>query len=108
MMLCFLSNSICIYFIYLCYCIRSCYHLCCYCMCTLFACSKIQRYSPTDSAKTFEKPVSRKVGVKFHPKQVLDLVQLGMQLPEPITQTKRQLLEAYMDVSQIVPRIFIL
>jgi len=46
--------------------------------------------------------------VKFHPKQVLDLVQLGMQLPEPITQTKRQLLEAYMDVSQIVPRIFIL
>jgi len=73
----------------------------------LFICSKIQRYSPTDSAKTFEKPVSRKAGVKFYPKQVLDLVQLGMQLPEPITQTKRQLLEAYMDVSEHVQSIFI-
>jgi len=63
-------------------------------------CSKIQRYSPTDSAKTFEKPVSRKAGVKFHPKQVLDLVLLGTQLPEPIAQSKRQLLEAYIDVSE--------
>jgi len=62
-------------------------------------CSKIQRYSPTDSAKTFEKPVTRKAGVKFHPKQVLDLVRLGTQLPEPIAQSKRQLLEAYLDVS---------
>jgi len=63
-------------------------------------CSKIQRYSPTDSAKTFEKPVSRKSGLKFHPKQVLDLVQLGTQLPEPIARSKRQLIEAYIDVSQ--------
>jgi len=68
-------------------------------------CSKIQRYSPTDSAKTFEKPVSRKAGVKFHPKQVLDLVRLGTQLPEPISQSKRQLLEAYIDVSQHVQYI---
>jgi len=65
-------------------------------------CSKIQRYSPTDSAKTFEKPVNRKAGVKFHPKQVLDLVRLGTQLPEPHTQIKRQLLEAYIDVSEHV------
>jgi len=64
--------------------------------------SKIQRYSPTDSAKTFEKPVSRKAGLKFHPKQVLDLVQLGTQLPEPIAQSKRQLIEAYIDVCELV------
>jgi len=62
--------------------------------------SKIQRYSPTDSAKTFEKPVSRKAGVKFHPKQVLDLMRLGTQLPEPIAQSKHQLIEAYIDVSE--------
>jgi len=65
-----------------------------------FVCSKIQRYSPTDSAKTFEKPVNRKAGVKFYPKQVLDLVRLGTQLPEPIAQSKHQLLEAYVDVSE--------
>ena len=68
----------------------------------MFVCSKIQRYSPTDSAKTFEKPVSRKTGVKFYPKQVLDLVRLGTQLPEPLAQSKRHLVEAYIDVSDLV------
>ena len=67
------------------------------CVCV---CSKIQRYSPTDSAKTFEKPVNRKAGIKFYPKQVLDLVRLGTQLPEPLSQSKRQLIEAYIDVSR--------
>jgi len=63
-------------------------------------CSKIQRYSPTDSAKTFEKPVNRKSGVKFDPKQVLELARLGTHLPGPIEQNKRQLIEAYIDVSR--------
>ena len=66
--------------------------------------SKIQRYSPTDSAKTFEKPLNRKNGVRFNPKQALDIVRSGVlrragNNDVPSEQDKRDLIESYLDVS---------
>uniref|UniRef100_A0A8C4WX11 Nipped-B protein n=1 Tax=Eptatretus burgeri TaxID=7764 RepID=A0A8C4WX11_EPTBU len=37
-----------------------------------FSDSKIQRYSPTESAKVYDKTVTRKQGTRFHPQQTLD------------------------------------
>jgi cohesin loading factor subunit SCC2 len=70
----------------------------------VFECSsKIQRYSPTDSAKAFEKPVNRKIGVRFNPKQALDIVRSDVVRRsaelEPSEQEKRALIESYLDVS---------
>ena len=64
-----------------------------------FSCSKIHRYSPTESAKVFDKPLNRRHGVKFKPKQVFDIIAKGP-LPQDISDDeKRFLVEAYLDVS---------
>jgi cohesin loading factor subunit SCC2 len=67
-----------------------------------FTDSKIQRYSPSDSAKTFEKPLNRKNGIRFHPKQALDIVQSGSEPPECTDDSKRQLINAYLDFKQLM------
>ena len=39
-----------------------------------FVCSKCQKYSPTEPSKAYDKTISRRTGVTFDPKQVLDQV----------------------------------
>jgi len=64
----------------------------------LFSSRKIQNFSPSDSAKTFEKPVNRKAGVRFYPRQAMDLVRRGP-APEHLDESqKRELIQAYLDV----------
>ncbi len=38
-------------------------------------CSKVQKYSPADSAKVWDKQVNRKVQQVFSPKSVIDMLQ---------------------------------
>ena len=40
----------------------------------LFIFSKIQNYSPTEAAKVYDKPLTRKTLVKFNPESVLNMM----------------------------------
>ena len=61
--------------------------------------SKLQRYSPTDSAKVWDKPLNRKHGFEFSPKPVLELVK-RLPLPSELDdEGRRQLIQDYIDVS---------
>ena len=64
----------------------------------LFVCSKIHDYSPSKAAKVYNRPVTRKSGVKFNPHQVIDLVRLGT-APSCKTQSeKAKIVTAYIEV----------
>ena len=64
-------------------------------------CSKVQNYSTTgDSAKVFEKPVNRKAGVRFQPRQALEVVRREPLPPVTMDSQRRELVQAYLDVSR--------
>lgn len=57
-------------------------------------------YSPTESAKVYERPLSRRHhNVKFNPKQVLEIVKEGPLPMDPDEDARRSLLQSYLDVS---------
>ncbi|XP_033101457.1 nipped-B-like protein [Anneissia japonica] len=62
----------------------------------------IHRYSPTESAKVYDKSLSRKQGVVFNPIRALEILKLGM--PElPLSdQAKRDFVEEYLDFKQLM------
>ena len=65
-------------------------------------CSKIQRYSPSDSAKIWDRPMTRKHIVEFNPKQVIEVLK---KLPLPATvdeDQKKELIENYLEVRILV------
>uniref|UniRef100_A0AAX7T263 Nipped-B protein n=1 Tax=Astatotilapia calliptera TaxID=8154 RepID=A0AAX7T263_ASTCA len=43
-----------------------------------FSDSKIQKYSPTESAKVYDKAVNRKGNIHFHPRQTIDFISNNM------------------------------
>ncbi|XP_071811222.1 nipped-B-like protein isoform X2 [Apostichopus japonicus] len=62
----------------------------------------IQRYSPTDSAKTYDKPVHRKPGVTLNPARALDMIKTGRpELPLSDKQ-KKEIAEEYLDFKQLM------
>ena len=63
-----------------------------------FLFSKISQYSPTDSAKTYEKPCSRKNNNKFDPLLVLNMIKEGA--PESLEDEsyKKKIVQEYLDV----------
>ena len=65
----------------------------------LFFFRKIHLYTPTEAAKTYDKPLNRKhTGKNFNPKQVLELVQNGP-LPEDLDEEgKKELIGKFMEV----------
>jgi cohesin loading factor subunit SCC2 len=66
-----------------------------------FTDNKIQRYSLTDT-KTFDKPVNRKNGVKFNPKQALELVRHGPLSTELDEDGRRELLQQFLDFKELM------
>lgn len=63
--------------------------------------SKIQKYSPSESAKVYDKAINRKTGVHFHPKQTLDFLRSDMANSKITEDVKRSIVKQYLDVSKV-------
>lgn len=61
--------------------------------------SKIQKYSPTESAKVYDKAVNRKNTVHFYPRQTLDFIANNMAHASLTNDVKRHIVRQYLDVS---------
>ena len=60
----------------------------------------MQRYSPTDQAKVWDRPLNRKNGIVFNPKQVIDLAK-KLPLPTTLDETgRKQLVDDYLEVKK--------
>lgn len=66
---------------------------------SVFSNSKIQKYSPTESAKVYDKAVNRKNNIHFHPRQTLDFIQNNMAQASLTNEIKRHVVRQYLDVS---------
>ena len=66
---------------------------------SFFFCSKIQKYSPADPAKVYEKAVNRKSNVHFNPRQTLDFLETGLVGADLSGQVKRNIVKQFLDVS---------
>lgn len=64
-----------------------------------FSDSKIQKYSPTESAKVYDKAVNRKNNVHFHPRQTIDFISNNMAHATLTNDVKRRIVRQYLDVS---------
>uniref|UniRef100_A0A8C6JW59 Nipped-B protein n=1 Tax=Melopsittacus undulatus TaxID=13146 RepID=A0A8C6JW59_MELUD len=67
-----------------------------------FSDSKIQKYSPSESAKVYDKAINRKTGVHFHPKQTLDFLRSDMANSKITEEVKRSIVKQYLDVSKLL------
>lgn len=61
--------------------------------------SKIQKYSPTESAKVYDKAVNRKNNIHFHPRQTIDFISNNMARATLTNDVKRHVVRQYLDVS---------
>lgn len=61
--------------------------------------SKIQKYSPTESAKVYDKAVNRKSKVHFNPAQTLDYLKRNLSNTSLSQETKRNIVKQYLNVS---------
>lgn len=61
--------------------------------------SKIQKYSPTESAKVYDKAVNRKSKVHFNPSQTLNYLKNDLANRELSYEIKKNIVKQYLDVS---------
>lgn len=61
--------------------------------------SKIQKYSPTESAKVYDKAVNRKNNIHFYPRQTMDFISNNMAHATLTNDVKRRIVRQYLDVS---------
>lgn len=66
-----------------------------FCLCY----SKIQKYSPTESAKVYDKTVNRKSKVHFNPSQTLDYLRSDLANTDLSYEAKKNIAKQYLDVS---------
>uniref|UniRef100_H3CUG8 Nipped-B protein n=1 Tax=Tetraodon nigroviridis TaxID=99883 RepID=H3CUG8_TETNG len=70
-----------------------------------FSDSKIQKYSPTESAKVYDKNVNRKSKVHFNPRQTLDYLKNDTANMEISFQTKRNIVKQYLDFKVLMEHL---
>ncbi|XP_065596042.1 nipped-B-like protein isoform X3 [Cyrtonyx montezumae] len=70
-----------------------------------FSDSKIQKYSPSESAKVYDKAINRKTGVHFHPKQTLDFLRSGMANSKITEEVKRSIVKQYLDFKLLMEHL---
>ncbi|XP_061872616.1 nipped-B-like protein isoform X3 [Colius striatus] len=70
-----------------------------------FSDSKIQKYSPSESAKVYDKAINRKTGVHFHPKQTLDFLQSDMANSKITEEVKRNIVKQYLDFKLLMEHL---
>lgn len=61
--------------------------------------SKIQKYSPTESAKVYDKTVNRKSNIHFNPRQTMDFISNNIANATLSEDVKRRIVKQYLDVS---------
>ncbi|XP_061672329.1 nipped-B-like protein A isoform X1 [Syngnathoides biaculeatus] len=70
-----------------------------------FSDGKIQKYSPTESAKVYDKAVNRKVHVYFHPRQTLDFISNNMACASLTEDVKRRIVKQYLDFKVLMEHL---
>ncbi|XP_037608532.1 nipped-B-like protein B isoform X2 [Sebastes umbrosus] len=67
--------------------------------------SKIQKYSPTESAKVYDKAVNRKSKVHFNPRQTLDFLKRNLAHTDLSNETKRNIVKQYLDFKVLMEHL---
>ncbi|XP_066474414.1 nipped-B-like protein isoform X3 [Tiliqua scincoides] len=70
-----------------------------------FSDSKIQKYSPSESAKVYDKAINRKTGIHFHPKQTLDFLRNDMASSKLTEEVKRSIVKQYLDFKLLMEHL---
>ncbi|KAG8456703.1 hypothetical protein GDO86_002475 [Hymenochirus boettgeri] len=70
-----------------------------------FSDSKIQKYSPSESAKVYDKTINRKTGVHFHPKQTLEFLKRDMSSVQINHDLKRTIAKQYLDFKLLMEHL---
>ncbi|KAM4642931.1 nipped-B-like protein isoform 2-T2 [Amazona ochrocephala] len=70
-----------------------------------FSDSKIQKYSPSEAAKVYDKAINRKAGIHFCPKQTLDFLQSDMANSKITEEVKRSIVKQYLDFKLLMEHL---
>ncbi|XP_059905989.1 nipped-B-like protein A isoform X2 [Gadus macrocephalus] len=70
-----------------------------------FSDSKIQKYSPADPAKVYEKAVNRKSNVHFNPRQTVDFLEAGLVSSVLSGQVKRNIVRQFLDFKLLMEQL---
>uniref|UniRef100_UPI0037E95CD1 nipped-B-like protein A isoform X3 n=1 Tax=Semicossyphus pulcher TaxID=241346 RepID=UPI0037E95CD1 len=70
-----------------------------------FSDSKIQKYSPTESAKVYDKAVNRKNNVHFHPRQTIDFIAINMAHASLTNDVKKRIVRQYLDFKVLMEHL---
>nr|XP_055063952.1 nipped-B-like protein B isoform X3 [Misgurnus anguillicaudatus] len=70
-----------------------------------FSDSKIQKYSPTESAKIYDKAVNRKAKVHFNPQQTLDYLTNSLSNADLTYDVKRRIVRQYLDFKVLMEHL---
>ncbi|XP_041643065.1 nipped-B-like protein A isoform X2 [Cheilinus undulatus] len=70
-----------------------------------FSDSKIQKYSPTESAKVYDKAVNRKNNVHFNPRQTMDFISNNMAHATLTEDVKRRIVKQYLDFKVLMEHL---
>uniref|UniRef100_A0A3Q3B2G1 Nipped-B protein n=1 Tax=Kryptolebias marmoratus TaxID=37003 RepID=A0A3Q3B2G1_KRYMA len=70
-----------------------------------FSDSKIQKYSPTESAKVYDKAVNRKSKVHFNPRQTLNYLKSDLASRELSYETKKNIVKQYFDFKVLMEHL---
>lgn len=70
-----------------------------------FSDSKIQKYSPTESAKVYDKAVNRKSSVNFSPRQTIDFLQNDEIRDEMTYELKRKIVKQFLDFKLLMEHL---
>ncbi|CAK6973832.1 nipped-B-like protein A isoform X3 [Scomber scombrus] len=70
-----------------------------------FSDGKIQKYSPTESAKVYDKAVNRKSNVSFHPRQSIDFISNNLAHATLTGDVKRRIVKQYLDFKVLMEHL---
>ncbi|OCT98780.1 hypothetical protein XELAEV_18011014mg [Xenopus laevis] len=70
-----------------------------------FSDSKIQKYSPSESAKVYDKTINRKHAVLFRPKQTLEYLKRNMTCAKINDEVKRSIAKQYLDFKMLMEHL---
>ncbi|XP_030215405.1 nipped-B-like protein A isoform X1 [Gadus morhua] len=70
-----------------------------------FSDSKIQKYSPTESAKIYDKAVNRKSTVHFNPRQTLDFISNNIAHATLTNDIKKRIVKQYLDFKVLMEHL---
>ncbi|KAM8865882.1 nipped-B-like protein A isoform 1-T1 [Synchiropus picturatus] len=70
-----------------------------------FSDGKIQKYSPTESAKVYDKAVNRKSNATFNPRQTLDYISNNMARATLTDEVKRRIVRQYLDFKVLMEHL---